>query len=232
MINSKRGEVPARASVRAGSCDTAFIRTDLEAFTSAKERWTNPAVCRCLVTNPSNHTASREGSDPPFDHVCARRRVSEVSSVFVSVVRDEWHEKLFRVLWKGPGPSLWLKSGLKWLAGRWDVGVLPTGPVFFIQQDTGNILYMLSWARLLFLYSETQFGNHRFFFFKVSLTVIKWITSLQRSGEVWKPVVHTFTFPGAAECWIGLSVYFASVRQQSGVVALEGADLKLLFYKY
>lgn len=29
-----------------------------------------------------------------------------------------------------------------------------------------------------------------------------------------------------------LSIYFVSIRQQSGVIALKGAALKLYFYKY
>lgn len=40
-------------------------------------------------------------------------------------------------------------------------------------------------------------------------------------------------FQGAGPCAErDLSIYFASVRKQSGMIALKGTDLKLFFYKY
>lgn len=39
-------------------------------------------------------------------------------------------------------------------------------------------------------------------------------------------------FQGEGSVEKKLSIYFASVRQQSGVIALKGDGLKLLFYKY
>lgn len=157
---------------------------------------------------------------------------------------------------KDPGPNFWLKTGSNWLAVLWDIRALPTGPAFFFffhpARHQGDIHDMTSWLCFIVFYSITEYFSPKsfkiFFSSLLKMTSASPVVQVIKSNgskknllfvpaENWRMFETCCTpaqggFQGQRSAEEQLSIYFASVRQQSGVIALKGAGLKLLFYKY
>lgn len=143
------------------------------------------------------------------------------------------------------GPNFWLKTGWNWLlisesSKSCQQHFLSSPSQTSSWHPWHNI--MIVWKKrkekkrtqsLLKFSFQTEFRFHRFASFLNQMALKVFVPS--ENWHFWNllhiaPALGGFQGQGSVEK--KLSIYFASVRQQSGVIALKGDGLKLLFYKY
>lgn len=140
------------------------------------------------------------------------------------------------------GPNFWLKTGWNWLLISESSKSCQQHFLSSPSQTSSWHLWhniMIVWKKkepspFLKFSFQTEFRFHRFAsFFKNPMALKVFVPS--ENWHFWNllhiaPALGGFQGQGSVEK--KLSIYFASVRQQSGVIALKGDGLKLLFYKY
>lgn len=143
------------------------------------------------------------------------------------------------------GPNFWLKTGWNWLlisesSKSCQQHFLSSPSQTSSWHPWHNITIV--WKKrkkkkrtqsLLKFSFQTEFRFHRFASFLNQMALKVFVPS--ENWHFWNllhiaPALGGFQGQGSVEK--KLSIYFASVRQQSGVIALKGDGLKLLFYKY